>query len=77
MDPSLAAKINDRYIPVKVVDRQREDGDNEPAVQQLMDVTASVHFRPSSSLPRTASRATRWSAIRGRDEFAAFLDRVR
>src|SRR5256885_14283778 len=37
MDPALAAKINDRYIAVKVIDRQREDGQNGPAVQQLMD----------------------------------------
>jgi thiol:disulfide interchange protein len=37
MDPMLASQINHLFIPVKVVDRQSEDGHNAPAVQQLID----------------------------------------
>ncbi len=37
MDPMMAAEINNRFIAVKVVDRQREDGRNIPSVQQIID----------------------------------------
>jgi thiol:disulfide interchange protein len=77
MDPGLAAKINDRYIAVKVVDRQREDGRNDPAVQQLIDrygVNAfpTVVVTASDGKPRDQVRG-----YEGRDKFAAFIDRVR
>jgi thiol:disulfide interchange protein len=77
MDTALAAKINDRYIAVKVVDRQREDGRNEPAVQQLIDrygVNAfpTVVIAASDGNPREKVRG-----YEGRDRFAAFIDRVR
>lgn len=77
MDAALAAKINDRYIAVKVIDRQREDGHNEPAVQQLIDrygVNAfpTVVIAASDGQPRDQVRG-----YGGRDNFAAFIDRVR
>ena len=34
-DPALARKINAQFVPVRVVDRMREDGRNTPAVDQL------------------------------------------
>lgn len=34
-DPRIAQQINDRFIPVRVVDRQREDGRNTPLVADL------------------------------------------
>ena len=34
-DPQLAALINQKFIPVKVVDRQRETGTNPPVVARL------------------------------------------
>jgi thiol:disulfide interchange protein len=34
-DAKLAAMINDRFIPVRVVDRKREDGRNSPEVDEL------------------------------------------
>jgi len=37
MDPKAASGINHLFIPVKVVDRQQEEGHNPPAVQQLID----------------------------------------
>jgi thiol:disulfide interchange protein len=77
MDRALAAKINDRYIAVQVVDRQREDGHNEPAVQQLMDrynVNAfpTVIIAAADGKPRDKD-----VGYDGRDHFAAFIDRVR
>jgi thiol:disulfide interchange protein len=77
MDATLAAKINDRYIAVRVIDRQHEDGHNEPAVQQLMDRYAinafpTVVIAAADGQPRDKVRG-----YQGRENFAAFIDRVR
>jgi thiol:disulfide interchange protein len=76
-DAALAAKINDRYIAVKVVDRQREEGHNEPAVQQLIDryginAFPTVVIAASDGQPRD-----KVLGYQGRDKFAALIDRVR
>lgn len=34
-NPEIAAEINERFLPVRVVDRQREDGRNSPLVDRL------------------------------------------
>ena len=34
-DPGVAAKVNDKFVAARVVDRQREDGRNPPAVEEL------------------------------------------
>ena len=36
-NPALAARINEQYVPVRVVDRRREDGTNTPPVQLLQN----------------------------------------
>jgi thioredoxin-related protein len=77
MDPDLAAKINNRYIAVKVVDRQREDGRNADNVQRLID-RYSVNAFPTIVISERDGRVRdRTVGYPGRDQFAAFLDRVR
>jgi len=77
MDAALAAKINDRYIAVKVVDRQREEGHNEPAVQQLMD-RYGINAFPTVVIAAAGGKPRdRVLGYEGRDRFAAFIDRVR
>jgi thioredoxin-related protein len=77
MDPDLAAKINNRYIAVKVVDRQREDGRNADNVQRLID-RYSVNAFPTVVISERDGRVRdRAVGYPGRDQFAAFLDRVR
>ncbi len=39
-----ARYLNERFLPVKVVDRVREDGKNEPAVEELMKRYAVAAF---------------------------------
>jgi len=34
-DPSMAAEISERFVPIRVTDRQREDGQNTPVVAEL------------------------------------------
>jgi thiol:disulfide interchange protein len=77
MDAALAAKINDRYIAVKVVDRQREEGHNEPAVQQLIDRYGVNGFPTVVIAASDGQPRDRVLGYQGRDKFAAFIDRVR
>jgi thiol:disulfide interchange protein len=77
MDPDLAAKINGRYIAVKVIDRQREDGRNAGNVQRLMDRYSVNAFPTIVIAARDGSVRDRTVGYPGRDQFAAFLDRVR
>lgn len=77
MDAALAAKINDRYIAVKVIDRQREDGQNEPAVQQLMDRYGITGFPTVVIAAADGKPRDKILGYPGRDGFEAFIDRVR
>jgi thioredoxin-related protein len=77
MDPGLAAKINSHYIAVKVVDRQREEGHNEPSVQQLIDRYRVDAFPTIIIATRDGAVLDRALGYRGRDQFVTFLDRVR
>jgi len=77
MDRALAAKINDRYIAVQVVDRQREDGHNDPAVQELMDRYRVSAFPTVVIAGADGKPRDRGVGYEGRDQFAAFIDRVR
>lgn len=76
MDATLAAKINQRYVAVKVVDRQREEGHNAPEVQQLMD-RYGINAFPTVVLAAADGRVRdRAVGYRGRANFAAFIDGV-
>jgi len=77
MDSELAAKINSRYIAVKVVDRQREEGRNEPNVQQLIDRYGVNAFPTIVIATGDGAVLDRAIGYRGRDPFAAFINRVR
>jgi len=76
-EPELAAKINSRYIAVKVIDRQREDGHNDPKVQQLLDRYGVRAFPTIVIAAADGSVKDRVVGYNGRDKFAAFIDRVR
>ncbi|HXH40746.1 MAG TPA: thioredoxin family protein [Thermoanaerobaculia bacterium] len=77
MDPDLAAKINSRYIAVKVVDRQREDGHNAGSVQELLDRYGVNGFPTIVIAAGDGSVRDRTMGYFGRDKFAQFIDRVR
>jgi thiol:disulfide interchange protein len=75
MDSALAGEINDRYIAVKVIDRQREEGSNAPEVQQLMQRYAVNGF-PTIVIVGTDGRVRdKVLGYTGRDKMAALLDR--
>ena len=76
-DPGFAQLINGRYINVKVVDRVREDGRNEASVQQLIDRYSVNAFPTVVIAARDGAVLDRAVGYRGRDQFAAFISRVR
>jgi thiol:disulfide interchange protein len=77
MDPDLATKINSRFIAVKVIDRQREDGRNAGPVQQLMDRYGVNAFPTIVVAAADGGVKDRVVGYPGRDKFVSFLDRVR
>jgi thiol:disulfide interchange protein len=74
MDPDLAATINRRFIAVKVVDRQREDGHNPSSVQQLMDRYGVTGFPTVVIAESNGSARDRTVGYFGRDKFEKFID---
>jgi thiol:disulfide interchange protein len=77
MDPILAAKINSRYVAVKVVDTQREQGHNELEVQFLMDKYGVSAFPTIVIAAADGSVRDRVVGYTGPDSFAALIDNAR
>lgn len=77
MDPGLAAKINNRFIAVKVVDTQREQGRNAPEVQFLMDRYGINAFPTIVIAAADGSVRDRVVGYTGPDKFAALIDSAR
>lgn len=77
MDATLAAKINNRFIAVKVVDTQREQGHNAPEVQILMDRYGVNAFPTIVIAAADGSVRDRVVGYTGRDKFAALIDSAR
>lgn len=76
-DPAIAAEINARFIPVRVVDRQREDGRNPPAVDTLERRYAARGFPTVVFAEADGTELARMEGFRGREEFRRIMERVR
>jgi thioredoxin-related protein len=76
MDASLADNINDHYIAVKVVDRQREEGSNAPEVQQLIDRYGVGVFPTIIIADAEGHVREKVLGYTGRDKIASLIDRV-
>ncbi|MCU1349834.1 MAG: hypothetical protein JWO56_2864 [Acidobacteria bacterium] len=75
-NPALAAQINARFTPVKIVDRQREDGANPPNVRMLQERYQVRAFPTVVIADETGAAAARMEGFRGADAFAQLLDSV-
>jgi thiol:disulfide interchange protein len=77
MDEDLAKRINNRYIAVKVIDTQHEEGRNWPDVQALMD-RYGVHAFPTIVIAAPDGNVLdRVIGYPGADKMAAMIDRSR
>ncbi|HYC88991.1 MAG TPA: thioredoxin family protein [Thermoanaerobaculia bacterium] len=76
-DPAIARAINERFIPVRVVDRQREEGSNPPEVAELQR-TYNVRGFPTVVFAASAgAERQRMEGFRGRAEFERIMERAR
>lgn len=76
-DPEFAAQINERFTPVKVVDRKREDGANREAVEALQQRFAVRAFPTVVIVDGSGAAAAKMEGFRGPAAFAHLLDSVR
>lgn len=76
-NPELAARINARFTPVKVVDRQREEGANTPDVQALQTRYEVRAFPTVIIADGSGAAAAKMEGFRDADAFAQLLDSVR
>jgi thiol:disulfide interchange protein len=71
-DPQLAALINERFVPVKLVDRQREEGRNPPDVARLQSQYGVDAF-PTIIVARAGRPPEVVAGYPGKAKFEAFL----
>jgi len=68
-DAELAARINQRLVPVHVIDRQQEDGRNAPEIESLQE-RYNVHAFPTIVIADASGRQlARMEGFGGRDQF--------
>jgi thiol:disulfide interchange protein len=76
-DDGIADKVNAGFVAARVVDRQREDGKNPPAVEDLQR-RYKIQAFPTLIVADTSGREiARSEGFRSRDSIAKFLDESR
>jgi thiol:disulfide interchange protein len=75
-NPAIAKGINERFVPIRVVDRRREEGRNAPEVDELQQRFGVRGFPTVVFADRGGERA-RVEGFRGPDEFERVMESVR
>lgn len=75
-DRALSTRINSRFIPVKVIDRQQEDGVNPTAVQALQSRFIVRGFPTVVIVDGRGNPSARMEGYRGRDAFEQMIESV-
>jgi len=75
-DAKLAKAINERFIPIRVVDRQREEGRNSDEVAGLQR-QFSVRGFPTVVIADINGERTRMEGFGGRAKFEQMMESVR
>lgn len=76
-DPAIAREINGRFIAVRVVDRQREEGRNSQVVDTLQTRYNVRGFPTVVFADARNTQLARMEGFRGREEFARIMERAR
>lgn len=72
----LAKKINERFVAVRVTDRQQEEGSNTPRVAQLQERFAVKGFPTVVIAGADLVELARMEGFRGREHFEQVMERV-
>lgn len=73
-NPQYAAKINESFIAVEVLDRQREEGTNAPNVSFLQKRYNVQGFPTLVFIDANGNERARMEGFRGRDEFERVME---
>lgn len=76
-DPDLAREINERFVAVRVTDRQREEGRNTPAVAALQQRYGVRGFPTVVFADASGRERSRMEGFGGRAEFERVLRSAR
>lgn len=76
-DSKIAALVNEFYLPTRVVDRQREEGRNSPAVESLHRHYAVAAFPTLVIASADGREIARAEGYRGRQVLREFLEESR
>ena len=76
-NPAVAADINERFIPIRVTDRMREEGKNPPAVAELEQRFNVRGFPTVVFADSGLAEQARIEGFRGREHFERVMERVR
>ncbi|HEY6931627.1 MAG TPA: thioredoxin family protein [Thermoanaerobaculia bacterium] len=76
-DPEIAKLVNDGFVPVRVVDRQREDGRNTPAIDELQRRYAVNAFPTLVVADGSGQAVARAEGYGGKARLTAFLEEAR
>lgn len=75
-DPRIAQQINERFIPVRIVDRQREEGRNTPLVAEL-ERRFNVRAFPTVIVADGRGERARMEGFSGRSAFESLMESSR
>ena len=75
-DPAIAKNINERFVPIRVVDRRREEGRNTSEVDELQQRFAVRGYPTVVFADRNGERA-RMEGFGGREKFEEIMESVR
>lgn len=72
-DADIAAKVNDGFVPARVVDRAREEGQNPPEIAELLRRFEIVGFPTVVAASADGSLIGKIDGYRGKDALLRFL----
>ncbi len=76
-DPALAEEINARFIPVRVTDRQREDGRNSRSVESLQQRYGVRSFPTIIFAAPDGTERGRMEGYAGPEQFRRVMESIR
>ena len=76
-NPQLAREINANFIPVRVLDREQEEGKNTPIVEDLQRRFAVRAFPTIVFADAAGAERGRMEGFRAREEFQRVMERMR
>jgi thiol-disulfide isomerase/thioredoxin len=72
-DSGVAAEVGSSFVPARIVDRQREDGKNPPAIEELHKRYAIQVFPTLVAADSSGRELARMEGYPGRERLEAFL----